>query len=78
MKQVVKAIFKVYLLAQKIEVELLRSLHSNEMHASCMKGKEIYKPTENATVWKIRCMVGMKESISVEVELLPSYNKIWA
>jgi len=37
----------------------------------CMKGKAKYKASENAIVWKIKRMGGMKESqISAEIELL--------
>ena len=36
-----------------------------------MKGKAKYKASENAIVWKIKRMGGMKESqISAEIELL--------
>lgn len=44
-----------------------------------MKGKAKYKASENALVWKIKCMGGMKESqISTEIELLPASDKKWA
>jgi len=41
-----------------------------------MKGKAKYKASENAIVWKIKRMAGMKESqISAEIELLPTNDK---
>lgn len=41
-----------------------------------MKGKAKYKPSENAVVWKIKRMAGMKESqLSAEIELLPTNDK---
>ena len=42
----------------------------------CMKGKAKYKASENAIVWKIKRMGGMKESqISAEIELLETETK---
>ena len=45
----------------------------------CMKGKAKYKAGENAIVWKIKRMGGMKESqISAEIDLLTGSNtKKW-
>ena len=41
-----------------------------------MKGKAKYKASENAIVWKIKRMGGMKESqISAEIELLETETK---
>ena len=41
-----------------------------------MKGKAKYKASENAIVWKIKRMAGMKESqISAEIDLLPTNDK---
>ena len=45
-----------------------------------MKGKAKYKASENAIVWKIKRMGGMKESqISAEIELLQvdTFNPGW-
>ena len=41
-----------------------------------MKGKAKYKASENAIVWKMKRMAGMKESqISAEIELLSTAEK---
>lgn len=46
------------------------------VHLICMKGKAKYKASENAIVWKIKRMAGMKESqISAEIELLHTNDK---
>ena len=42
----------------------------------CLKGKAKYKASENAIVWKIKRMAGLKESqISAEIELLQTNEK---
>ncbi|KAI4032798.1 adaptor related protein complex 2 subunit mu 1, partial [Homo sapiens] len=68
--------FKPSLLAQKIEVRIPTPLNTSGVQVICMKGKAKYKASENAIVWKIKRMAGMKESqISAEIELLPTNDK---
>nr|KAF6377160.1 adaptor related protein complex 2 subunit mu 1 [Myotis myotis] len=51
-------------------------LNTSGVQVICMKGKAKYKASENAIVWKIKRMAGMKESqISAEIELLPTNDK---
>merc|ERR1712190_220172 len=75
-KVVIKTNFKQSLLAQKIEVRIPTPLNTSGVQLICMKGKAKYKASENAIVWKIKRMGGMKESqISAEIELLQTDSK---
>jgi len=75
-KVVIKTNFKPSLLAQKIEVRIPTPLNTSGVQLICMKGKAKYKASENAIVWKIKRMAGMKESqISAEIELLQTDSK---
>ncbi|KAK6026001.1 adaptor complexe medium subunit family protein [Ostertagia ostertagi] len=79
-KVVVKSNFKPSLLAQKIEVRIPTPPNTSGVQLICMKGKAKYKAGENAIVWKIKRMGGMKESqISAEIDLLStgSEKKKW-
>uniref|UniRef100_G1TZT2 AP-2 complex subunit mu n=1 Tax=Oryctolagus cuniculus TaxID=9986 RepID=G1TZT2_RABIT len=60
----------------KLEVRIPTPLNTSGVQVICMKGKAKYKASENAIVWKIKRMAGMKESrISGEIELLPTNDK---
>lgn len=75
-KVVVKSNFKPSLLAQKIEVRIPTPPNTSGVQLICMKGKAKYKAGENAIVWKIKRMGGMKESqISAEIDLLATSDK---
>lgn len=78
-KVVVKSNFKPSLLAQKVEVRIPTPLNTSGVQVICMKGKARYKASENAIVWKIKRMGGMKEcQLSAEVELLSTgESKKW-
>jgi len=75
-KVILKSNFKNTLLAQKIEIRIPTPLNTAGVTLQCMKGKAKYKSAENAIVWKIKRIGGMKESqISAEIELLQTDNK---
>jgi len=75
-KIVLKSNFKPSLLGQKIEVRIPTPKNTAAVQLLCAKGKAKYKSSENAIVWKLKRMGGMKESqISAEVELLPTSDK---
>ncbi|CAK9291885.1 unnamed protein product [Gordionus sp. m RMFG-2023] len=75
-KVAIKSNFKPSLLAQKIEVRIPTPLNTSGVQLICMKGKAKYKASENAVVWKIKRMAGMKDSqISAEIELLQTNDK---
>ncbi|XP_060066438.1 AP-2 complex subunit mu [Ylistrum balloti] len=75
-KVVVKSNFKPSLLAQKIEVRIPTPLNTSGVQVICMKGRAKYKASENAIVWKIKRMGGMKEcQLSAEIELLTTSDK---
>jgi len=75
-KVVLKSHFKPTLLAQKIEIRIPTPLNTSGVQVLCMKGKAKYKAADNAIVWKMKRMGGMKESqISAEIELLPTADK---
>ncbi|XP_041377588.1 AP-2 complex subunit mu [Gigantopelta aegis] len=75
-KVVVKSNFKPSLLAQKVEVRIPTPLNTSGVQVICMKGKAKYKASENAIVWKIKRMGGMKEcQLSAEIELLNTSDK---
>jgi AP-2 complex subunit mu-1 len=75
-KVVIKSSFKPNLLAQKIEVRIPTPLNTSGVQLICLKGKAKYKASENAILWKIKRMGGMKESqISAEIDLLPTAEK---
>ncbi|KAK4876129.1 hypothetical protein RN001_012551 [Aquatica leii] len=70
-KVVLKSNFKPSLLGQKIEVKIPTPLNTSGVQLICLKGKAKYKASENAIVWKIKRMAGMKETqLSAEIELL--------
>lgn len=75
-KVVVKSNFKPSLLAQKVEVRIPTPLNTSGVQVICMKGRAKYKPAENAIMWKIKRMGGMKEyQLSAEIELLNTSDK---
>lgn len=75
-KVVVKSNFKPSLLAQKVEVRIPTPLNTSGVQVLCMKGSAKYKASENAIVWKIKRMGGMKEcQLSAEVELLTTSDR---
>lgn len=75
-KVVVKSNFKPSYLAQKVEVRIPTPLNTSGVQVICMKGKAKYKASENAIVWKMKRMGGMKEwQLSAEIELLNTSDK---
>lgn len=75
-KVVIKSNFKTTLLAQKIEVRIPTPLNTSGVQLLCMKGKAKYKASENAIVWKIKRMGGLKETqITANINLLQTDNK---
>ncbi|XP_028394197.1 AP-2 complex subunit mu-like [Dendronephthya gigantea] len=79
-KVVLKSNFKPSVLGQKIEIRIPTPPTTAGVQVVCMKGKAKFKSSENAIVWKIKRMAGMKESqISAEIELMPAKEgKKWA
>ena len=58
------------------QVKIPTPSNTSGVQLICMKGKAKYKSSENAIVWKIKRMAGMKESqLSAEIELLPTNDK---
>ncbi|CAF2949976.1 unnamed protein product [Rotaria sp. Silwood2] len=77
-KVVVKSNFKPTLIGQKIEIRIPTPPNTCDVQLLCMKGKAKHKSSDNAIVWKIKRMGGMKESqLSAEIELLPNDKKKW-
>jgi len=78
-KVVLKSHYKPSILGQKIEVRIPTPPSTAGVQVICLKGKAKYKASENAILWKIKRMAGMKESqISAEIELLPTRDtKKW-
>jgi len=75
-KIVLKSNFKPQLLAQKIEVRIPTPPNTSGCQVLCMKGKARYKASENAILWKIKRMAGMKEcQLSAEIDLLAVGDK---
>jgi len=75
-KVVLKSDFKPSLIGQKIEVKIPTPLNTSGCQLICMKGKAKYKASENAIVWKIKRMAGLKETqLSAEIELLLTDTK---
>ncbi|EDV23794.1 AP-2 complex subunit mu [Trichoplax sp. H2] len=75
-KVVLKSNYKPQLFGQKIEVRIPTPKSCSGVQLLYQKGKAKYKSSENAILWKIKRMAGMKESqISAEIELLPSSDK---
>jgi AP-2 complex subunit mu-1 len=77
-KVIVKSNFKSTLIGQKIEVKIPTPPNTCGVQLICIKGKAKYKPAENAIIWKIKRMGGMKESqLSAEIELMSNEKKKW-
>jgi len=75
-KVVVKSNFKPTLIGQKIEIRIPTPPNTCDVQLLCMKGKAKHKSSDNAIVWKMKRMGGMKESqLSAEIELLPNDKK---
>ena len=75
-KVVLKSNFKPAVVGQRIEVKIPTPLNTSGVQLICMKGKAKYKASDNAIVWKIRRMAGMKETqLSAEIELLLTDTK---
>jgi len=71
-KVVLKSNYKPSILGQKIEVRIPTPPTTAGVQLICQKGKAKYKTSENAILWRIRRMAGMKEcTITAEIELLP-------
>jgi len=78
-KVVVKSNFKPSLVAQKVEVRIPTPLNTSGVQVLCLKGSAKYKAGDNAIVWKIKRMGGLKEThLSADIELLMTGdNKKW-
>ncbi|CAF1196453.1 unnamed protein product [Adineta steineri] len=77
-KVVVKSNFKPTLIGQKIEIRIPTPPNTCDVQLLCMKGKAKHKSSDNAIVWKMKRMGGMKESqLSAEIELTPNDKKKW-
>ncbi|CAF0810808.1 unnamed protein product [Brachionus calyciflorus] len=77
-KVIVKSNFKSTLIGQKIEVRIPTPPNTCGVQLICIKGKAKYKASDNAIVWKIKRMGGMKESqLSAEIELMSNEKKKW-
>jgi AP-2 complex subunit mu-1 len=77
-KVIVKSNFKSTLIGQKIEIKIPTPPNTCGVQLICIKGKAKYKASENAIVWKIKRMGGMKESqLSAEIELMSNEKKKW-
>ncbi|KAL3320637.1 AP-2 complex subunit mu [Cichlidogyrus casuarinus] len=75
-KVVVKATFKSSLFAQKVVIKIPTPSNTSGAQMICFKGKAKYKAAENAIIWKIRHMSGMKDcQLSAEIELLQASEK---
>lgn len=73
---VIKANFRPNLFAQKIEVRIPTPANTSGVQVTCMKGRAKYKASENAIVWKIRRISGMKDcKLSAQIELLQTSDK---
>lgn len=77
-KVIIKSNFKSTLIGQKIEVRIPTPPNTCGVQLMCIKGKAKYKASDNAIVWKIKRMGGMKESqLSAEIELMSNEKKKW-
>lgn len=77
-KVILKSNFKSTLIGQKIEVKIPTPPNTCGVQLICIKGKAKYKAAENAIIWKIKRMGGMKESqLSAEIELMSNEKKKW-
>lgn len=75
-KVVLKANFKASLFAQKVELRIPTPTNTSGVQVLCVKGRAKYKAAENAIIWKLRRISGMKDcQLSAEVELLQSSDK---
>ncbi|VDO66598.1 unnamed protein product [Schistosoma curassoni] len=75
-KVILKANFRPNLFAQKIEVHIPTPMNTSGVQVVCMKGRAKYKAAENAIIWKIRRISGMKDcQLSAEIELLQASDK---
>jgi len=78
-KIVLKSNFRSTLFGQKIEIRVPTPKNTAAVQLLCLKGKAKYKAADNAIVWKMKRMAGMKENhISAEIELLPTAEKKWS
>jgi len=76
---VVKSTFAAGLFGQKIEIKIPTPKNTASVQLLCMKGKAKYKAAENAIIWKMKRMAGMKDNqMSAEIELLPTSEKKWS
>lgn len=80
MKVVLKTNFKPSWSAQKIEVKIMTPPNTANVRVTYLKGNAKYKAADNAIVWKIKRMSGMKEThMSAEIDLLVTDNqKKWS
>lgn len=70
-KVVLKSLFKTVLSAQKVEVHIPTPPNTSGVKVTTLRGKAKYKSGENAIVWRLRHMQGMKETqLTAEIELL--------
>lgn len=73
---VLKANFRPSLFAQKVEVRIPTPTNTSGVQVICMKGRAKYKAAENAIIWKIRRISGMKDcKLSAQIELLQASEK---
>ncbi|XP_064384823.1 AP-2 complex subunit mu-like [Halichondria panicea] len=71
-KIVLKSLFKAQLSAQKIEVRIPVPPNTSGVRINTLRGKAKHKTGENAIVWRLRNMQGMRETqLTANIELLP-------
>ncbi|XP_065842479.1 AP-2 complex subunit mu-like [Oscarella lobularis] len=72
-KVVLKSNYKPTIFGQKIEVRVPTPRNTSGVSLLCQKGRAKFKASDNAIVWKIKRMSGMRDTqLSAEVDLLPS------
>ncbi|XP_063678391.1 AP-2 complex subunit mu-like isoform X2 [Bolinopsis microptera] len=78
-KVVLKSNYRPALLGQKIEVKIPTPQTTAGVNLFCNKGRSKFKSSDNAVVWRIKRMAGLKEAqLTAEIELLPSTeNRKW-
>ncbi|VVC31659.1 Clathrin adaptor, mu subunit, conserved site,Clathrin adaptor, mu subunit,Mu homology [Cinara cedri] len=75
-KVILKTAFKSSISGKKIEMKISIPLNAAKVQVSCRKGTATYKAEENAIIWKIKKMSGMKETqLTADIDLLVTENE---
>ncbi|CAF1642318.1 unnamed protein product, partial [Didymodactylos carnosus] len=67
---IIKSNYKPAIMGEKIEIRIPTPKNTCRVQLVCLKGKAKHKSSDNAIIWKLKHMMGMKEyQLDASIEL---------